>query len=152
MIEEGAPFPTFSLTDQDGKIVTNADLLGHKSVIYFYPKDDTPGCTVEACDFRDRFADVPGAQVFGVSPDNERSHRKFIEKFSLNFRLLADKDHELADALGFWVEKSMYGKKYMGIQRTTFLIDPSGKIARVWHKVKPEGHADEVLQAVKALK
>lgn len=148
MIAEGSPFPPFSVTDQDGKTVTNADLVGHKSVLYFYPKDDTPGCTKEACEFRDRFVDVPGAQVFGVSPDNEKSHRKFIEKFGLNFRLLADKDHALAEALGFWVEKSMYGKKYMGVERSTVLVDESGKIAKIWRKVNPEGHAEVVAGAL----
>lgn len=148
MIEEGAPFPTFSLTDQDGKIVTNQDLLGKKSVIYFYPKDDTPGCTKEACEFRDRFVDVPGAQVFGVSPDNEKSHRKFIEKFGLNFRLLADTEHALCEALGFWVEKSMYGKTYMGVERSTVLVDEAGNVSKIWRKVKPEGHAEEVAGAL----
>ena len=148
MIEEGSPFPTFSLTDQDGNIVTNEILLGKKTIFYFYPKDDTPGCTIEACEFRDRFVDDPGTQVFGVSPDNERSHRKFIEKFHLKFPLLADKEHELGDALGFWVEKSMYGKKYMGMERSTVLVDESGNIAKIWRKVKPEGHAEEVASAL----
>lgn len=148
MISEGVPFPSFSLSDHDGKTVTNADLLGKKSVIYFYPKDDTPGCTKEACEFRDLFVDIPGAQVFGVSPDSEKSHRKFIDKFGLNFRLLADTNHELAESLGFWVEKSMYGKTYMGMERSTVLVDEEGKIAKIWRKVKPEGHAAEVASAL----
>lgn len=148
MIQEGDSFPAFSMSDQDGKVVSNADLKGKKAVIYFYPKDDTPGCTVEACEFRDLSAGYSGAQVFGVSPDDAKSHTKFIGKFNLNFPLLVDKDHALADALGIWVEKSMYGKKYMGIERSTYLVDESGKVAKVWRKVKPEGHAKEVGEAL----
>ena len=151
MIEEGSSFPDFSLPDQDGNTVSFSDLKGQKAVIYFYPKDDTPGCTVEACEFRDSAPKIAGAKVIGISPDDAKSHRKFVDKFGLNFTLLADEGHALADKLGIWVEKSMYGKKYMGVERTTFLIDTAGKVARIWEKVKVAGHAEEVLQAVKSL-
>ncbi len=117
-------------------------------VIYFYPKDDTPGCTVEACDFRDMFPHIPNVKVVGISPDNSKSHRKFVDKFGLNFTLLADADHQLAESCGIWVEKSMYGKKYMGIERTTYLLDENGVIFKVFSKVKPEGHAKEVLASL----
>jgi peroxiredoxin Q/BCP len=148
MLSEGSPFPDFQLNDQDGKPVTKADLLGTRTIVYFYPKDDTSGCTKEACEFRDRLPEVEGVQVFGVSPDDEKSHRKFIDKYQLNFRLLADTEQALAKACGVWVEKSMYGKKYMGVERTTFLVGPDGNIQRIWRKVKPEGHAAEVLAAL----
>jgi peroxiredoxin Q/BCP len=148
MLKEGDAFPDFSLQDQNGNVVTNADLKGQKTVVYFYPKDDTPGCTVEACEFRDMAPTFAGARVIGVSPDSPKSHTKFIGKFNLNFTLLADIDHELAQACGVWVEKSMYGKKYMGVERSTFLLDESGNIQRIWRKVKPEGHAQEVVSAL----
>jgi peroxiredoxin Q/BCP len=148
MIEEGNLFPDFSLPDQDGKTVTLDSLKGSKAVIYFYPKDDTPGCTVEACDFRDAVPKISGARILGVSPDDTKSHRKFVDKFGLNFTLLADADHAMAEALGIWVEKSMYGKKYMGIERTTYVLDESGVITKIYRKVKPEGHAEEVLSAL----
>ncbi len=148
MLTEGATFPDFSLNDQDGQSWTLADLAGSKTIVYFYPKDDTSGCTKEACEFRDAMPQFSGAKVFGVSPDNEKSHRKFIDKFSLNFPLLADSEHALAEACGVWVEKSMYGKKYMGIERTTILLDEAGKVLKIWRKVKPEGHAAEVLAAL----
>ena len=144
MLKEGDPFPPFSLQDQDGNFVTNADLKGRKAVVYFYPKDDTPGCTVEACEFRDLAPSCSGARVIGVSPDSPKSHTKFIGKFNLNFTLLADTAHALSEASGVWVQKSMYGKSYMGVERSTFLLDEDGKIIRVWRKVKPEGHAQEV--------
>ena len=148
MIEEGASFPDFSLPDQDGNTLSLSDLLGQKAVIYFYPKDDTPGCTVEACEFRDSAPKIAGAKVIGISPDDAKSHRKFVDKFGLNFTLLADEGHALADKLGIWVEKSMYGKKYMGVDRTTYVLDETGKIAKIYRKVKPEGHAAEVLSAL----
>ena len=148
MLQEGEPFPDFSLPDQDGKIVTNQDLKGTKTVIYFYPKDDTPGCTVEACNFRDLSPSYSGARVIGVSPDSPKSHTKFIGKFNLNFTLLADTDHKLAEACGVWVEKSMYGKSYMGVERSTFLIDETGTIVKIWRKVKPDGHAQEIAAAL----
>lgn len=149
----GGTAPEFSLPANDNTTVSIAGLKGKRVVLYFYPKDDTPGCTVEARgfrDFADEFAKVE-AVVLGVSPDGVDSHCKFAAKFGLNFRLLADTDHAVAEQYGVWVEKSMYGKSYMGIQRATFLIDSGGRIARTWPKVKPEGHAEEVLEAVKAL-
>ncbi|AIE87716.1 thioredoxin-dependent thiol peroxidase [Fimbriimonas ginsengisoli] len=148
MIEEGAQFPDFSLSDQDGNTVSLADLKGRRAVIYFYPKDDTTGCTAEACEFRDVVPTVEGARIIGVSPDGVKSHRKFVDKYGLNFTLLADEGHELADQLGIWVEKSMYGKTYMGIERSTYVLDPNGKIEKIYRKVKPQGHAAEVLAAL----
>jgi len=148
MIEAGAKFPSFSLADQDGKTVTLDDWRGQEVVVYFYPKDDTSGCTVEACEFRDALPDIPGAKVVGVSPDNSKSHRKFVDKYNLNFTLLADTDHSLCEAVGVWAEKSMYGKKYMGVERTTFIVDENGVIAKVFNKVKPQGHAAEVMAAL----
>lgn len=148
MLQEGDRFPAFDLMDQDGKSVTLDDLKGSKTIVYFYPKDDTSGCTVEACEFRDSLPRFEGAKVVGVSPDSVASHQKFIKKFDLNFTLLADVDKALAQACGVWVEKSMYGKKYMGVARTTFLLDEEGVIRRVWAQVKPAGHAAEVLAAL----
>jgi thioredoxin-dependent peroxiredoxin len=148
VLTEGQPFPTFSLENQDGNVLTTDSLKGQKSVVYFYPKDDTSGCTVEACGFQERLSDIPGAKVFGVSPDGVKSHKKFADKFGLQFDLIADTDHSLAEACGVWVEKSMYGKKYMGIERTTFLLDENGVVTKVFNKVKPNGHAEEVLAAL----
>lgn len=148
MIDVGQPFPDFELEDQSGKVVRLSDLKGSKAVIYFYPKDDTPGCTTEACEFRDRAAKLMGAQVYGVSPDPAKKHKKFAEKFGLGFPLLADPERKLIEACGLWVEKTLYGRKYMGVERTTFLLDEQGVVARVWRKVKPEGHAEEVLGAL----
>jgi peroxiredoxin Q/BCP len=148
MLREGDAFPAFSLNDQDGNVVTNADLHGKRTVVYFYPKDDTPGCTVEACEFRDLAPTYSGARVIGVSPDSPKSHTKFIGKFNLNFTLLADVDHKLAEACDVWVEKSMYGKKYMGVERSTVLLDEDGKVIKIWRKVKAEGHAQEVASAL----
>lgn len=147
MIEEGSAFPAFTLEDQDGTVHTEAELKGKKVVIYFYPKDDTSGCTAEACGFRDELGQFEGIPVIGVSPDPVKSHRKFADKYSLNFPLLADVEQKLATACGIWVEKSMYGKKYMGIERTTYLVD-DGRVAKVWRKVKPDGHVQEVLAAL----
>lgn len=144
MIEEGQTFPDFSLLDQDGKTVTLANLKGRKSIVYFYPKDDTPGCTTEACNFRDSLSSIPNVNVIGVSPDDVKSHRKFVDKYSLGFTLLSDPAHTLSESLGVWVEKSMYGKKYMGIDRTTYVLDENGTVQKVFRKVKPAGHADEV--------
>lgn len=148
MLEAGQSFPDFSLTDQNGETVTLDSLKGSKTIVYFYPKDDTPGCTVEACEFRDNLPKFRGAKVIGVSPDSAKSHTKFIGKFNLNFTLLADTDKALCEACGVWVEKSMYGKKYMGVERTTFLLDENGIVEKVWSKVKPQGHAEEVLAAL----
>jgi thioredoxin-dependent peroxiredoxin len=144
-MQEGQPFPDFSLSDQDGNLVTKSDLLGSKTVVYFYPKDDTPGCTTEACEFRDETSGLVGVRVIGVSPDPSKSHRKFADKFDLGFTLLADTETELAQACGVWVEKSMYGRTYMGVERTTFLLDEDGNVQKVWQRVKPKGHASEVL-------
>jgi len=151
MIAEGQAAPDFTLQDQDGNSVSLSGLKGTPIVLYFYPKDDTPGCTTEACAFRDARADYEsaGAVVLGVSPDDVKSHRKFADKFSLPFPLLADPDHAVCDAYGVWKEKNMYGRKYFGVERTTFLIDRDGTIARIFPKVKVKGHSDVVLEAVK---
>ena len=152
MLSAGVKAPDFALPADDGTMVTLAGLKGRKVVLYFYPKDDTSGCTKEACGFRDSWKDVQltGAVVLGVSPDGVASHQKFKQKYSLPFPLLADADHHVAAAYGAWGEKSMYGKRYMGILRTTFVIDGDGRISRVFEKVKPEGHAAEVLAALHA--
>ena len=148
MLEPGERFPNFSLLDQDDELVTLSDLKGAPAVIYFYPKDDTPGCTAEACEFQERLSDIPGARVLGVSPDSTASHRKFRAKFGLKFSLLADTKRELIEGAELWVEKKLYGKPYMGVDRTTVLLDADGVVQRVWRKVNPKGHADEVLAAL----
>jgi peroxiredoxin Q/BCP len=148
MLSVGETFPSFTLHDQNGNTITLDDLKGSKTVVYFYPKDDTPGCTVEACDFRDLSPKIGDAKVIGVSPDPVKSHRKFADKFGLGFSLLADEDHTLAEAVGVWVEKSMYGRKYMGVDRTTFVLDETGVVEKVFAKVNPKGHADEVLASL----
>lgn len=153
MIKEGDKAPKFALPADDGTVVTSNSLRGKNTILYFYPKDDTPGCTKEACDFRDafpRFGNV-GAEVIGVSPDSVESHRKFKKKFSLPFRLLADEDHQLADQFGVWKEKSMYGRQYMGIERTTVIIDRNGRVARIFPKVRVPGHIEEVETALRGL-
>jgi peroxiredoxin Q/BCP len=143
----GAKAPAFSAPDQSSKTVSLSDFAGKTVVLYFYPKDDTPGCTAEACSFRDEFSAFKkkGAVVIGVSPDSVKSHTKFIEKFTLPFPLLADVDRKIAEAYGVWVEKSMYGKKYMGVERSTFVIDAKGKLSAIYRKVKPAEHTAEVL-------
>jgi len=149
----GDKAPDFSLQDQSGNRVSLKDFLGSTVVLYFYPKDNTPGCTTEAIEFQDalpRFEEA-GIDVFGISPDDTKSHCKFIEKLGLGFRLLCDTENDVAQKYGVWVEKNMYGKKYWGIQRSTFLIDKTGKIAFVWPKVKPQGHAAEVLDKARSL-
>jgi peroxiredoxin Q/BCP len=152
-IEAGQKAPAFTLTADDGSKVRLADQAGSPVVLYFYPKDDTPGCTKEACAFRDLAADMKklGAKVFGVSPDDVESHVAFRDKYKLNFPLLADLDHKLADKFGAWREKNMYGKKSMGVQRSTFLIDAEGKVAKVWKRVQVDGHDQQVLAALKEL-
>ena len=152
-LEEGSKVPAFTLQADDGSKVKSADLKGSPVVIYFYPADDTPGCTKEACAFRDRSAELKklGAKVFGVSPDDVASHVKFRDKFNLNFPLLADPDHKVAEQFGAWREKNMYGKKMMGAVRSTFLIGRDGKIAKAWKKVLVEGHDEQVLEALRAL-
>lgn len=150
MIDEGAPAPDFSLTSDAGETVSLASLRGTPVVLYFYPKDDTAGCTKQACGIRDAWGEFQrrGAVVLGVSPDGEASHAKFRAKYDLPFTLLADPDHATAEAYGVWVEKSMYGKKYMGVERSTFVIGADGTVAKVMRKVKPETHADDVLAAL----
>ncbi|HYX10770.1 MAG TPA: thioredoxin-dependent thiol peroxidase [Candidatus Acidoferrum sp.] len=145
--------PEFALPDETGTIHRLSDQRGRWTIVYFYPKDDTPGCTVEACEFRDANETIHerGAGVWGISPQGTKSKRAFREKFGLPFTLLADEDHAVAEAYGSWVEKVNYGKTYMGVARTTFLVGPDGRIARTWPKVKPEGHAAEVIAALDAL-
>ena len=149
----GSQAPNFKLPASNGQTISLQDLKGKNVVIYFYPKDDTPGCTVEACGFRDTHKEIEkqNAVVLGVSPDGLKSHSKFIEKFKLPFTLLADEEKTMAQDYGVWIEKSMYGRKYMGVARTTFVIDSKGNIVKVFEKVKPEGHDKEVLEVLKAL-
>ena len=149
MLKEGDVAPDFNSKDQNGETVKLSDYKGKKVVLYFYPKDDTPGCTKEACSFRDAddVYNSKGIKVFGVSTDDEKSHQKFISKFQLPFDLLADTDKSIVESYGVWGEKSMYGKKYMGTTRKTFLIGEDGKIAKIFDKVNVEQHADEVLEA-----
>ena len=150
----GDPAPDVSLPDETGRVHRIADQRGRWTVLYFYPKDDTPGCTVEACEFRDWNDTLRerGADVWGISPQGASSKRAFREKFGLPFTLLADERHEVAEAYGSWVEKQNYGKTYWGTARTTFLVDPEGRIAHVWPKVKPEGHAADVLATLDGLR
>lgn len=150
MLDAGSKAPDFTLKDQKGKDVTLSDMFGKTIVLYFYPKANTPGCTTQACGIRDRSDEYrnAGATVIGVSPDGVRAIRKFDEEHDFGFTLLADKDHKVADIFGTWVEKSMYGKKYMGVDRTTFIIDREGKIARVFDRVQPKTHDDVVLKAL----
>ena len=149
-VEVGKKAPAFSLPASSGETVALKDFQGKSVVLYFYPKDDTPGCTKEACDFRDSVKKFTrkDAVVLGVSPDSVESHDRFIAKFDLPFVLLADEDHKVADKYGVWTEKSMYGKTYMGVERTTFVIGPNGVVKAVFRKVKVDGHVDEVLEAV----
>jgi peroxiredoxin Q/BCP len=153
MLKVGQLAPGFSLQDQEGHARSLAEARGRWVVVYFYPRDDTPGCTKEACAFRDGLPRFQGlnALVWGVSADDAQAHQKFARKFDLNFPLLVDPDKSMLEAYGAWVEKSMYGKTYMGVQRITYLIDPEGKVARAWPKVKPEEHAEEVAAALAEL-
>jgi peroxiredoxin Q/BCP len=153
-LEEGTKVPAFTLTAHDGSKVKLADLKGSPVVLYFYPADDTPGCTKEACAFRDRSVELKklGAKVYGVSLDDVASHVKFRDKYKLNFPLLADPEHKVAEKFGAWREKNMYGKKSMGIVRSTFLIGPDGVIKRVWRSVKVDGHDAAVVAALQELK
>jgi peroxiredoxin Q/BCP len=152
MLETGQLAPDFTLPDQDGEAVRLASLRGRKVVLYFYPKADTPGCTTQACGVRDHVEeyDAAGAVVLGVSPDPVKAVKRFHDKQGLNFALLADEDHAVAEQYGVWVEKSMYGKTYMGNERTTFVIDPDGVVTDVLRKVKPKEHDDLVLGALEA--
>jgi peroxiredoxin Q/BCP len=150
MPEPGDAAPEVALPDETGTMHRLSERRGRWTVLYFYPKDDTPGCTVEACEFRDSNETISerGADVWGVSPQGAKSKRAFREKFGLPFTLLADEDHAVAEAYGSWVLKEKYGRTYWGTARTTFLVDPDGRIARTWPKVKPEGHAAEVIEAL----
>ena len=150
MIEAGTPAPEFELKADDGSTVPLADLRGRRVVLYFYPRDDTPGCTAQACGIRDQWQDFRGvdAVVLGVSPDDEASHRKFKEKYGLPFTLLADEDHAVAERYGVWGERTNYGRTYMGIKRSTFVIDEDGTVRSAMYGVKPDTHAERVLQAL----
>jgi len=154
MLTPGTLAPDFSRPADDGTMISRDSLRGKPVVIYFYPKDDTPGCTTEACEFRDLFPrfSASGATILGVSPDSVKSHLKFKKKYALPFTLLADEDHSMAEAFGVWKEKTMFGRKYMGVERTTFVLDADGRIAHVFEKVSPAGHAEEVERALEMLK
>jgi peroxiredoxin Q/BCP len=149
-LQPGDAAPDFTLPRSGGGTLSLHDLRGRKVILYFYPKDDTSGCTKEACEFRDTSEQIEEADavVLGISPDGVASHDRFRQKYALPFALLADEDHAVAERYGVWQEKSLYGKKYWGIARTTFLIDEEGRIERVWERVKPAGHAADVLAAV----
>lgn len=149
MPKEGSVAPGFTTTDADGQTVNLKDFRGEKVVLYFYPRDDTPGCTKEACSFRDAFAEFKkrGIRILGVSPDKETKHKKFAEKYKLPFTLLADTNHAISEAYGTYGPKKFMGRTYMGVLRTTFLIDEKGKIKKIFEKVKPDEHAREVLEA-----
>lgn len=153
MATDGKKAPDFTLSDDAGNVVQLSKLKGRAVVVYFYPKDDTSGCTLEAKDFSCLAQDFvnAGADILGISPDSAKSHQKFKTKHDLGLRLLADEDKSAAEAYGVWVQKSMYGKSYLGVERSTFLIDKTGKLVRSWRKVKVPGHAEDVLAAVKAL-
>ena len=148
-LEPGMKAPSFTLKDQDGKKVSLKDFKGKKLALFFYPEDDTPTCTVEACNLRDNFTQLTkkGISILGISPDDEKKHTKFIEKFSLPFTLLADPDMKIIKAYGVWGEKNMYGRKYMGLKRTTFLINEDGRIHEIIRKVLSKMHSDQILKA-----
>jgi thioredoxin-dependent peroxiredoxin len=152
LVEEGSPAPDFTLTSDSGEPVTLSSFRGKPVVLYFYPRDDTPGCTAQACGIRDSYDDFEqrGAVVLGVSPDEESSHVKFKQKYGLPFTLLADPEHEVAEQYGVWGERKYMGKTYMGVERSTFLIDEDGRIAKVMRRVKPDTHAADVLEALAA--
>lgn len=154
MVEERKKAPSFSLQDGEGKKVSLSDFKGQKVVLYFYPKDMTSGCTKEACDFRDSFPNFKKLKtvVLGVSPDSVQSHKKFTDKYELPFTLLSDGEKEVVEKYGVWKEKSMYGKKYMGVERSTFIIDEEGKILKIFRKVKVDGHIEEVEKVLKGNK
>ena len=151
MIEEGKKAPDFNLKNQDGETISLKDFKGKKVVLYFYPKDNTSGCTKEACNFRDEFPKFKNvdAVILGVSPDSVASHKKFADKYDLPFNLLSDEEKKVLEQYGVWQEKSMYGKKYMGVVRTTVVIDENGKIRKIFPKVKVDGHNKEVMEALK---
>ena len=149
-LKEGDAAPKFTATDQNGKEVSDADFRGTKTILYFYPKDNTSGCTKEACSFRDNMPDFKklDAVIIGVSPDSQKSHQKFRDKYELTFTLLSDEDKTVLEKYGVWQEKKMYGKTYMGVVRTTYVIDENGKIMKVFPKVKVDGHTEEVLKVI----
>lgn len=149
-LKEGDKAPDFSLADVDGNNVKLSDFQGQYVVLYFYPKDDTPGCTIEACEFSSdsKKFETKGVKIIGISPNPPESHRKFVDKYKLRFTLLSDIGHKICEKYGVWVEKSMYGRKYMGVSRTTFVIGKDGKILRMHEKVKPEGHSREILREI----
>ena len=152
MIKEGNKAPDFSATDQNGKKIKLSSFRGKKNVVlYFYPKDMTPGCTTEACDFRDHFKKFKSTEILGVSIDSPERHQKFIEKYDLPFTLVSDVDQKVVNKYGVWQEKKLYGKKFMGIVRSTFIIDKSGVVRKIFPKVKVKGHIDEVLEALKEI-
>jgi len=146
-IQKGLPAPEFSLSDEEGRTRVLSEFIGTKVVLYFYPKDDTPGCTTEACNFRDDYSAYvdAGITILGISPDSVKSHQKFREKYTLPFSLLADEDHKVAEAFGVWGKKKFMGKEYMGVLRTTFVVDEKGRIAHVFEDVKPADHSKEIL-------
>ncbi|GAB4295120.1 MAG: thioredoxin-dependent thiol peroxidase [Ignavibacteriaceae bacterium] len=152
MVEEGKKAPDFKLKDQNGKQHKLSDYKGKKVVLYFYPKDNTPGCTTEACNFRDEFSAFRklDAVIIGVSPDSITSHKNFAEKYNLPFTLLSDEEKKVIEKYGVWVEKTLYGRKYMGVERSTFIIDENGKIKKIFRKVKVNGHNKEVTEALKS--
>lgn len=152
MVDVGDQAPDFTLPADDGSQVSLKDYRGNKVVLYFYPKDNTSGCTTQACDLRDAHPaiDARGAVVLGVSPDPLTSHEKFRDKYDLNFPLLSDEDHAVSEAYGVWKEKSMYGKKYWGVERSTFILDEDGVIQEAWRRVRPKGHAEKVQEALEA--
>jgi thioredoxin-dependent peroxiredoxin len=151
-LDEGAQAPTFTLPDQDGNPVSLDDFKGGKVLVYFYPADDTPGCTKEACQFNDNLAgfQAAGVPVIGISPDNAASHQRFRSKYGLRFPLLTDADHTVMDAWGAWGEKTSYGRTSVGVLRSTFLLDEDGRVERVWHNVKADGHAASVLSQLRS--
>lgn len=151
MLEVGKKAPDFALPDQDGNKVSLKDFAGKKVVLYFYPKDNTSGCTKEACNFRDDFPKFKksSAVILGISPDSVNSHKKFAEKYNLPFILLSDEDKKVLEKYNVWKEKSMYGRRYMGVERTTYIIDENGKIKKIFNKVKVDGHNQEVIDALK---
>jgi len=153
MVKVGKKAPDFTLLNQDGKKVKLSQFSGQNVVLYFYPKDNTSGCTIEACNFRDTFSELSnlGAVVIGISPDTAESHKKFAEKYNLPFNLLADPEKKVLEKYGVWKEKSMYGKKYMGVERTTFIIDKNRKVRKIFEKVKVPNHHNEVLEYLKEL-
>jgi peroxiredoxin Q/BCP len=150
MLSENQPAPEFELATDEGEKVKLSDYRGQKVILYFYPKDDTPGCTTQACDLRDHIKEIDskGAVVLGVSPDDVASHQNFKKKFNLNFPLLADVDHKVAEAYGVWKEKNLYGKKTMGVERTSFIIDEQGRIAKVLPRVKPAEHVGQIFESL----